>query len=280
MSSPVARAVRTMEDDLRDALVAGDLVLRYQPIVDLATGRPVAVEAFCRWQHWSRGLLGPADFLPVAEETGLIVPLGEWVLHEACRRLGLWGRRLPEAAHLRVTVNLSAAELQDADLPDRAAWALAAAGLPADQLLVEVSEAVAYAGPQDVTARNLGALAALGVGLAVDGIGAPIPGRRSGKPDPGSWLWTLPIRLLKIDRGVAARLDERTLGSALRLAADRRIPAVAKGIETADQLSRLYRLGCPAGQGFLFARPLDFADAEAYLRRLPGARSWLRAAAG
>ncbi|HET9770611.1 MAG TPA: EAL domain-containing protein [Acidimicrobiia bacterium] len=300
MSSPVARAVRaavedsapsmaqtaalveriTLEADLRDALVAGDLVLRYQPIVDLATGRPIAFEALCRWRHWSRGLLSPADFLPLAEEAGLIVPLGGWVLGEACRRLGLWRARLPEAAGLRVTVNLSPAELRDGGLVDRAASALDAAGLPAERLLVEVSEAAAYADPQDGAARNLRALTDLGIGLAVDDIGAPRPGHRSGRPDPGGWLWTLPVRLVKIDRGVAARGEEHTLRSALRLAADRRILAVAKGIGTADQLSRLYRLGCPAGQGFLFARPLDSADSEAYLRRLPAARSWVRAAAG
>src|SRR5690348_5104420 len=87
----------TLEADLRDALVAGDLVLRYQPIVDLATGRTLALESLCRWRHWSRGLLGPADFLPLAEETGLIVPLGAWVMTETCRRMAVWRSRLAEA---------------------------------------------------------------------------------------------------------------------------------------------------------------------------------------
>lgn len=259
----------TMEADLRQALVAGDLVLRYQPIVDLATGRIIAFETLCRWRHWSRGLLGPAQFLPLAQETGLIVPVGAWVLEEGCRRLALWRGRLPAAAGLDVTVNLSATELRDRGLADRAASALDGAGLPAERLVVEVNEAAAFADPPEPAAHNLRALAELGVGIAVDDVGAPRPGNRSGRPDLDGWLWTLPVRLLKIDRGVTARPRAgAVLAGAVELAAERGIRAVAKGVETADQLARLYRLGCPAGQGFLFARPMDSADAEAYLRRL------------
>jgi EAL domain-containing protein (putative c-di-GMP-specific phosphodiesterase class I) len=161
--------------------------------------------------------------------------------------------------------------------------------------VLEVSEAAAYAEPEDRAARNLRALTDLGVGLAIDDIGAPRPGNRTGRPDLDGWLWDLPVRLLKIDRGVAARLEDdapsarpaasgdvlrqdreaaaqsraqRVLAGAVALAADRGILAVAKGVESADQLAQLYRLGCPAGQGFLFARPMDAPDAEAYLRRL------------
>ena len=270
----------TMEAELRNALVAGDLVLRYQPIVDLATGRIVALEALCRWRHWSRGLLGPAHFMPLAEETGLIVPIGAWVLEESCRRLAAWRGRLPDAAGLDATVNLSGLELRDRGLVDRAAQAFDAAGLPAERLVVEVNEAASYAEPQDRAERNLRALTDLGVGLAVDDLGAPRPGNRSGRPDRRGWLWTLPVRMVKIDRGVAAALvgesdrgESRAgpvLAAALGLAAELGVPAVAKGVETADQLARLCRLGCPAGQGFLFARPMDASDTEAYLRRLLG----------
>jgi Amt family ammonium transporter len=272
----------TMEADLRNALVAGDLVLRYQPIVDLACGRIIAFETLCRWRHWSRGLLGPAHFLPLAEETGLIVPIGAWVLEESSRRLALWRGRLADAGGLDVTVNLSAAELRDRGLADRAAAALDAAGLPAERLVVEVNEAAAYAEPQDGAVRNLRALTDLGVGLAVDDVGAPRPGNRSGRPDPDGWLWRLPVRMVKLDRGVAAGLADaggsadgapsgragQILAAALDLAGQRNVVAVAKGVETPEQLAQLYRLGCPAGQGFLFARPMDPADAEAYLRRL------------
>jgi EAL domain-containing protein (putative c-di-GMP-specific phosphodiesterase class I) len=273
----------TMEADLRNALVAGDLVLRYQPIVDLATGRIVAFETLCRWRHWSRGLLGPANFLPLAEESGLILPIGAWVLQESCRRLALWRSRLPAAGGIDVTVNLSEPELRDPGLVDRAAQALDSAGLPAGRLVVEVNEAAASAEPQDPARRNLRALTELGVGLAVDDVGAPRPGNRSGRPDTGGWLWELPVRMVKIDRGVTAAFTGgpdrggtragRALAAALGLAAERGIPAVAKGVETPDQLTRLYRLGCPAGQGFLFARPMDPADAEAYVRRMRPPRS-------
>jgi Amt family ammonium transporter len=259
----------TMEADLRQALVAGDLVLRYQPIVDLATGRIIAFETLCRWRHWSRGLLGPAQFLPLAEETGLIVPVGAWVLEEGCRRLALWRGRLPAAGDLDLTVNLSAVELRDAGLADRAALALEAIGLPPERLVVEVNEAAAYADPSGPARRNLRALADLGIGIAVDDVGAPRPGNRRGRPDPDGWLWTLPVRLVKIDRGVTAgRGSGLVLAAVVELAAERRVRAVAKGVETPEQLARLYRLGCPAGQGFLFARPMDPSDAEAYLRRM------------
>ena len=265
----------TMEADLRNALVAGDLVLRYQPIVELHTGRVIAFETLCRWRHWSKGLLGPADFLPLAEETGLLVPIGGWVLEESCRRLALWRARLGGAGELAVTVNLSAVELRDHGLVDRAAHALDASGLPSGHLVVEVSEAAAYAEPQEPAVRNLEALTDLGVGVAIDDIGAPRPGNRTGRPDPGGWLWNLPVRMVKIERGIAAGLSGdaparagRTLAAVLALAAERDVPAVVKGIETPDQLALLYRLGCPAGQGFLFARPMDPADTEAYLRRV------------
>ena len=259
----------TLEADLRNALVAGDLVLRYQPIVDLGTARIMAFEALCRWRHWSKGLVEPAHFMPLAEETGLIVPIGGWVLEQACRRLAQWRARIDEAPPIDVTVNLSAVELRDRGLVDRAAHALDASGLPAQHLVVEVSEAAAYAEPHGPAVSNLSALVELGVGVAIDDIGV------SGRPDPDGWLWTLPIRLLKIERGVATRVSGgpaggragRVLTATLQLAAERGVPVVAKGIETPEQQAGFADLGCHAGQGFLFARPMDPADAEAYLRR-------------
>ena len=174
----------TMEADLRNALVAGDLVLRYQPIVELASGRALAFETLCRWRHWSKGLLGPAHFMPLAEETGLVVPIGGWVLEESCRRLALWRGRRPAAARIDVTVNLSATELRDRGLVDRAAQALDVSGLPAERLVLEVSEAAAYGAPQSPAFENLSALADLGVGFAIDDIGVPRSGSRYGRPDP------------------------------------------------------------------------------------------------
>jgi len=274
----------TMEADLRNALVAGDLVLRYHPIVDLDLGRIIAFETLCRWRHWSKGLLGPAQFMPLAEETGLIVAIGGWVVEESSRRLALWRVRLPEADDVDVTVNLSAVELRDPALVDRTAQALDASGLPTGRLVVEVTEAAAYAEPQGAAVRNLTALTDLGVGLAIDDVGAPRRGSRAGHPDLDSWLWDRPVRLVKIDRSVTAVLGNavdagesgadsvrravQLLGEVMAEAADREVPVVAKGIETPQQLAQLSRLGCPAGQGFLFARPMDPADAEAFLHRM------------
>jgi EAL domain-containing protein (putative c-di-GMP-specific phosphodiesterase class I) len=287
----------TLEADLRNALVAGDLVLRYHPIIDLDTGGVTAFETLCRWRHWSKGLLGPAQFIPVAEESGQIVPIGGWVIEESCRRLALWRARLAEADDVDVTVNLSAVELRDPGLVDRAAEALDAAALPAERLVLEVTEAAAYAEPHEPAADNLTALTDLGVGVAIDDIGAPRRGTRTGQPEFDSWLWDRPVRLVKIDRGVTAVLGNAAdgksgadslrraihlLGDVLAEAADREAPVVAKGIETTQQLAQLSRLGCPAGQGFLFARPMDPADAEAFLlSRLSRSQqcSWRRAPA-
>lgn len=273
----------TMEADLRNALVAGDLVLRYHPIVDLHGGPTIAFETLCRWRHWSKGLLGPAQFMPIAEETGLIVAIGAWVVEESTRRLARWRTRLPEADTVDVTVNLSAAELRDRGLVDRAAQALDTSGLPAERMVVEVTEAAAYAEPHEPAGGNLSALADLGVGLAIDDVGAPRRGSPTGHPDFDTWLWDRPVRLVKIDRGVTALLGNavdndgdgaasvlragRLLTAVLEVGRDRDVPVVAKGIETSEQLARLTQLGCPAGQGFLFARPMDPADAEAYLRQ-------------
>ena len=147
----------TMEADLRNALVTGDLVLRYHPIVDLPTGHTIAFEALCRWRHWSKGLLGPAQFMPLADESGLILGIGAWVLEESTRRLVQWRARLADAGTVDVTVNLSAVELHDPALIDRASKALDSSGLPAERLVVEVTEAAAGTEPRDPAARNLGA---------------------------------------------------------------------------------------------------------------------------
>ena len=272
-----------MEADLRNAVVAGDLVLRYHPIVDLHTGEAIAFEALCRWRHWSKGLLAPAQFLPLAEESDLIMAIGGWVLEESTRRLGQWRRRLPEAGDVDVTVNLSAVELRDPRLVDRVARALDSSGVPAERLAVEVTEAAACTEPQEPAARTLSALGDLGVGLAIDDIGAPRRGSRTGDPALDTWLWDRPVHMVKIDRAVTAVLGNafddagegtasalragRLLNAVLEVARDRDASVVAKGIETTEQLALLMKLGCPAGQGFLFARPMDPADAEAYLRQ-------------
>jgi EAL domain-containing protein (putative c-di-GMP-specific phosphodiesterase class I) len=251
-----------LEAELRQALDGGDFVLRYEPVIELTTGRVAAFEALVQWRHWAQGLIEPGAFLPVAEESGLIVPLGAWVLEEACRKLASWRSRFPEADDLSVAVNLSARELATPGLAQRVADILELTGVPGTGLMVEATEAATM----DPTAMaNLDGLAALGVGLTLDRVGA---GRAT-----LAHLRRLPARVLKIDRtlvaGVsAAGSDAAALAAGyLGFGADLGLVVAAVGVETADQLAWLSRHGCRYAQGFLFAHPMDATEADAFLER-------------
>jgi EAL domain-containing protein (putative c-di-GMP-specific phosphodiesterase class I) len=251
-----------LEAELRQALDGGDFVLRYEPVIELTTGRVAAFEALVQWRHWTQGLIEPGAFLPVAEESGLIVPLGAWVLEEACRKLASWRRRFPEADDLAVAVNLSARELIEPGLAERVAGILELTGVPGTGLMVEATEA-ATVGPTAMA--NLDGLAALGVGLTLDRVGA---GRST-----LDHLRRLPVRVLKIDRTLVAGLaagggDAAALAAGyLGFGADLGLVVAAVGVETGDQLSWLCRHGCRYGQGFLFADPMDATEADAFLER-------------
>jgi diguanylate cyclase (GGDEF)-like protein/PAS domain S-box-containing protein len=252
--------------DLQHALVRGEFVLHYQPIVDLTTGEVEAVEALVRWQHPTRGLLPPSTFIQVAEETGMIVPLGVWVLGEACRQTAAWRRSIPAAAGLSVNVNLSTRQLLEADLVPRVSEVLSESGLDPTALTLEVTEGSLM---QDVeqTAAKLRALKELGIRLALDDFG-------TGSSSLG-YLQQFPIDVLKIDKsfvdGVAEPgSDASALVTAIiELARTLHLGTVAEGIETSAQVDALRPTSCQGGQGFLFARPLDRRDLEATLRRAP-----------
>ncbi|MDF1504751.1 EAL domain-containing protein [Roseisolibacter sp. H3M3-2] len=245
-----------LESDLRHAQERGELALHYQPIVDLADGRVLGVEALVRWHHPARGLLLPAAFVPLAEETGLIVPLGRWVLGEACRQGAEWGRRA--AAPLSMSVNVSARQLRDPALVDDVRAALADSGLPPERLLLELTEGVFIAG-DDATLDALRALKGLGVRLGIDDFGTGYASLR--------YLQQFPVDVLKIDRtfiealrdAPAAGGDEEgeelavaraivSLGESLSL------HTIAEGVEVPPQWEQLRRLGCTVGQGHLFGR--------------------------
>ena len=239
-----------LETDLRAALDEHQLQLAYQPIFDLATGQATAAEALVRWQHPRRGAISPAEFIPLAEETGLIVPIGRWVIEEACRQTADWRRN--GLADLSINVNLSVLQFDDPDLIDHVRRTLDITGLPATALCIEVTETL-FMDNMDHAVEILIGLRDLGVRTAVDDFGEGHSSLR--------YLRDLPIDVVKVDRSFVAELDTNdasvaifeailTLGDALDLV------IAAEGIETEEQLATLVRLGCPNGQGFLLARPM------------------------
>jgi EAL domain-containing protein (putative c-di-GMP-specific phosphodiesterase class I) len=244
------------ETELRQAIDGGALRVFYQPIVDLATGRIREVEALVRWQHPQRGVVSPADFIPLAEETGLIVPLGRWVLDEACRQLHAWHQEHPSNPPLILNVNLSARQLQQPDLAEYVAQLLDTYALPPGCVTLEITESYLM---QDSDAGPLRALAALGVNLAIDDFGTGYSSL--------AYLSRLPINTLKIDRSFVAGLGHEAESDALvqtiiALAHALRLSVTAEGIEQLEQAGQLQALGCTRGQGFLFARPVPAADLD------------------
>ena len=235
-----------LERDLRHALERDQLRLAFQPIVDLASGTVLATEALLRWRHPERGSIAPGEFVPLAEETGLIVPIGSWVLEAACRQATEWDG-------VPVTVNVSSVQLRSTDFPATVAATLATTGLPADRLILEITESVLV---QDVerTAEQLTELKQLGVRIAIDDFGT---GHSSLQ-----YLQRLPIDTLKIpkpfvDELAGERGDGVLAEAILDLARSFGLRVIAEGIEVDAQRTRLLELGCAAGQGFLFSRPLD-----------------------
>jgi diguanylate cyclase (GGDEF)-like protein len=250
-----------LEAQVRRANERDEFVLHYQPIVDLRTGSVRGVEALVRWQHPERGLLGPHHFIGLAEDTGLIVPIGQWVLESACYQLASWRERHPELANLTVNVNVSVRQLHDPTLVEQVATALRQAVLPADALTVEITETVMMEDAELARSR-LAELKQLGVRIAVDDFG-------TGYSSLG-YLQSFEIDVLKIDRsfvdGVESSAERRAmLDAILGLARALRLTTVAEGIEEPAQHEAMLTLGCTLGQGYVFARPLGPAQIEAVL---------------
>jgi diguanylate cyclase (GGDEF)-like protein len=243
------------EEELRHALDRDELRLHLQPVVDLHRNELAGFEALVRWEHPARGLVGPAEFIGVAEETGLIVGIGGWVLAEATRHLTL----LQEAAGrpLRMSVNLSARQLRPA-LVDEVAEALRASGVDARCLTLEVTETLLVEGPSAV--EVLTALRSLGVAIAIDDFG-------TGWSSLGA-LQRYPVDVLKLDRSLVAPAATSEPAAALAravvdMAQALGLDVVAEGIEDDEQLAAMRALGCPHGQGFVFARPMPVEEALA-----------------
>ncbi len=250
--------------ELERALERGELVLHFQPTVDLPTGQVTGAEALVRWRHPERGLVPPGAFIPIAEETGLVVALGRWVLREACRQLRAWNdAALPGAAPLTVSVNVSVRQLHDPGLVADVAAALRDAGVAPRQVVLEITES-ALAEHTEVATERLGALRALGVRIAIDDFGTGYSSLR--------YLQQFPLDVLKVDRSFVADLDgvggDETLARVvLDLARALGLRTIGEGIEREGQLDVLRRLGCEVGQGFLFSAGLPPAEFTALLAR-------------
>ena len=241
--------------DLQGALERGELGVAYQPIVDIASGAVTGTEALMRWQHPHRGLIPPSEFIPLAEENGLILELGRWILEMACRQTKAWH---DEAGRpdLTVSVNLSGRQIADGDLVGDVARTLASSRLDPACLTLEITESVLVR-DIDATIAAFRALKSLGIRLAIDDFGTGYSSL--------SYLRQFPIDILKIDQSFVASLDEGTDSSALvrsilNLSATLQLDTVAEGIETAEQRSALESLGANRGQGYLFARPMTPAE--------------------
>lgn len=239
--------------DLRRALARGGIVVYYQPIVDLETSHIVGVEALARWQHPERGLLPPDEFIPLAEETGLIVPLGRHVLHEACRQARAWHLEQRCESRPWVSVNLSVRELQQPSIVADVTSALSEAGLDPGDLVLELTESAVTSDARAMI-TTLECLRRLGVRLAIDDFGTGYSAL--------SYLRRLPVDILKIDREFVADLDERSehaqvIGAVIHLGHELGLEVVAEGIEQEEEADRLRGLDCRLGQGYLYAPPLD-----------------------
>jgi diguanylate cyclase (GGDEF)-like protein/PAS domain S-box-containing protein len=252
------------ELELRRALGTDDLRLHYQPVVDLDSGAVVGVEALLRWFHPSRGLIPPADVIPIAEETGLIVPVGAWVLEQACRQLVAWHAVLP--TRLTMAVNLSGVEIVRPDFVETVAATLARTGVDPAYLTLEITETVLMRDAGE-SLEVLQALKALGVGLSVDDFGTGYSSL--------SYLKRFPVDVLKIDRsfvdGLGHDPDDLAIVQAIvALASSLGMKALAEGIEEPAHLEVLRDLGCALGQGYLLGRPRDAEGLLAMLKSTPG----------
>ena len=251
-----------MDTDFTDALARGEFVLLFQPVVSLATNRVAGFEALVRWRHPSRGLMFPAEFIPIAEKTGFIVPLGRWTLREACLQLKAWRARLPDAEDAWVSVNLSTPQFTHPSLVDDVAEALRDAGVPARCLVVELTEGVAMENPAAVKGQLM-QLRVMGARVALDDFGT---GQSS-----LAYLHQFPADKLKLDRSFVCDMDTRNdvrdiVGAVTALAHQLGLEVIAEGVETEGQLAQVRSLGCEYVQGYFFSKPVDGERAAELLR--------------
>ncbi|OWY67550.1 response regulator receiver protein [cyanobacterium TDX16] len=250
-----------LERDLRQALERQEFCLHYQPIVSLSSGQMVGFEALIRWQHPERGLVFPADFIPIAEEIGLIVPIGEWVLEQACYQLRQWQLQLPQAANLKISVNLASQQINHPKLSEQIDRILVLTGLDGSHLKLEITETMLLH-HTEATIDMLLKIRSKNIQLSIDDFGKGYSSL--------SYLHRFPINTLKIDSYFISQINPNSenveiVSTINTLAHNLGMDAIAEGIETAQQYAQLKAWGCDFGQGYFFAKPLDFHAAEALI---------------
>jgi EAL domain-containing protein (putative c-di-GMP-specific phosphodiesterase class I) len=259
----VASANAALAADLRQAWRDNHLQIEYQPQVGV-DGRMTGVEALLRWQHPTRGIVGPEEFVPTAEETALIIPIGHWVLEAACAQLAVWAQR-PDRAHLTIAVNVSVRQFRHPEFIDEVVSCVRRSGIPPDRLKLELTESL-LADNLEATIARMRNLKEMGVRLSVDDFGIGYSSL--------SYLKRLPIDELKIDRGFVKDIltdgnDAAIAATIIGLCRNLGLEVIAEGVETEEQRAFLARQGCHRYQGYLFCRPLpleqleDFMDAKA-----------------
>lgn len=251
-----------LENDLRRAIERQEFLLYYQPIVALTTGKIVGFEALVRWQHPEQGIVSPAEFVPMAEETGLIIPIGQWVLREACRQMKAWHTLFSHQPPLSISVNLSSRQFSQPSLIGQICQTLNDTGLDARHLKLEITESVIMENTESAMDMLL-QLKAMGIQLSVDDFGTGYSSL--------SYLYRFPMDLLKIDRSFISRVDVdgeklELVRTIITLAWNLGMDVVAEGVETIKQLAQLKALKCEYAQGYLFSKPMGSADVEKLLR--------------
>jgi EAL domain-containing protein (putative c-di-GMP-specific phosphodiesterase class I) len=260
-----ARALNLLqlENDLRRAIDRNELVLHYQPIVSLNSGRIKGFEALVRWHHPQRGYISPMDFVPIAEETGLIIPIGQWVFEEACRQVKEWQEQLPQFSSLQMSINLSSRQFAQPDLIEQIRDTMLRLDVKPSCIKLEITESMMMQNVESAI-DMLKQLRSLGIDLSMDDFGTGYSSL--------SYLRRFPISTLKIDRSFVSQMtgendNAEIVKTIMMLATNLNMNVVAEGIETESQLRQLCRLACQYGQGFLFSKPLDVHEARAFLMK-------------
>ena len=245
-----------LESQLHQALAARQFLLYFQPQLDLPSGHVTAFEALIRWQHPERGLVSPLEFIPLAEETGLILPIGEWVLRSACRFLR---QRSPQEPPIRVAVNISGRQLMQTDFTQRVRRILTEENIPPEWLELELTESILMES-FDEHVLKLQELREIGLSISLDDFGTGYSSL--------TYLNQLPIDRLKLDKTFLQKhhteQNQAIVRAMIRLAHDMKLSVVAEGVETEEQFQRLYAMGCDLIQGYLLAKPLPAEEALAF----------------
>ncbi len=249
-----AQARLQLETALRQALDRNEFYLNYQPIISLTTNQGIGFEALVRWQHPEQGIISPADFIPVAEETGLIIPLSQWILREACTQMKVWQERFPACQSLTMSVNLSRKQLSQPDLAEQIESILQKTGLKASSLKLEVTETGLMNEYEETAAIILSQIKELGVQLSLDDFGTGYSSL--------SCINSFPIDTLKLDRAFVNNMtlsnkNADIVRAIISLAHGLGIKVTAEGVETSEQLSQLQVLKCDYAQGYYFSKPLS-----------------------